>query len=98
MKNITINEIPTLLNMLGNENDKENLLTAIVDDLKDGIGDLQLLANQFDSNDEECEMLNRCCRVMAGTIRDLKAIHSEVKAARLINEAGLKPRKGGAAQ
>lgn len=97
MRNITINEIPTLLNMLGDEGSNENLLTAIVEDLKDGIGDLQLLANQFRSDDEECEMLNRCCRVMAGTIRDLKAIHSEVKAARLISEAGLKPRKGGAA-
>ena len=96
MKNISINEIPTLLNMLGEEGSNENLLTAIVEDLKDGICDLQLLANQFGSDDEECEMLDRCCRVMAGVIRDLKGIHSEVKAARLISEAGLKTKKGGA--
>lgn len=93
---LRIEDIPTLENWLGDGEDDDNLAKALVEDLKDCIGDLQLLTFNFASDSEELEILNRSCRLVARVVRDIKNINSEAKAAEIISAAGLKTRKGGA--
>lgn len=93
---LRIEDIPTLENWLGDGEDSDNLAKALVEDLKDCIGDLQLLTFNFASDSEELEILNRSCRLVARVVRDIKNINSEAKAAEIISAAGLKTRKGGA--
>ena len=93
---LRIEDIPTLENWLGDGEDGDNLAKALVEDLKDCIGDLQLLTFNFASDSEELEILNRSCRLVARVVRDIKNINSEAKAAEIISAAGLKTRKGGA--
>lgn len=95
---LRIEDIPTLENWLGDGEDSDNLAKALVEDLKDCIGDLQLLTFNFASDSEELEILNRSCRLVARVVRDIKNINSEAKAAEIISAAGLKTRKGGATQ
>ena len=94
---LRVEDIPTLENWLGDGEDSDNLAKALVEDLKDCIGDLQLLTFNFASDSEEFEILNRSCRLVARVVRDIKNINSEAKAAEIISAAGLKTRKGGAA-
>lgn len=96
MSTLKISDIPTLENWLGDGEDSDNLAKALVEDLKDCIGDLQLLTFNFASDSEELEILNRSCRLVARVVRDIKNINSEAKAAEIISAAGLKTRKGGA--
>lgn len=93
---LRVEDIPTLENWLGDGEDSDNLAKALVEDLKDCIGDLQLLTFNFASDSEELEILNRSCRLVARVVRDIKNINSEAKAAEIISAAGLKTRKGGA--
>ena len=99
MNTLRVTDIPILAEwcqaLAGNE--AESLLTSHIDDLKECISDLQLLADNYATGDEEREMLNQSSRAMASVVHDLKTLRSEMKAALLISEAGLKPKKGGEA-
>lgn len=91
---LRIEDLPTLENWLGDGEDSDNLAKALVEDLKDCIGDLQLLTFNFASDSEELEILNRSCRLVARVVRDIKNINCEAKAAAIISAAGLKTKKG----
>lgn len=103
MSTLKIIDIPTLARWTEvgvNEND--NALNGYINSLKDSISELVWLEdnNAPCGNHEpspEYVALNKSCRLLANLLSDLKNIRSEMKAALLISEAGLKPKKGGEA-
>lgn len=97
MNNTRLCDIPKLGEWFGDEGSKEsdNLISAHINELKDCISELQFMAENFGSDDEERRMLNHSSRQMASVLHDLKSIRSEVRTASLIREFGAKLQKGG---
>ena len=101
MNTLKISDIPTFdrwTEVGMNEND--NALNGYINSLKDSISELVLLEDDnapFGDSEPSAEYvaLNKSCRLLANLLSDLKNIRSEVKAARLINDTGLKVKKGG---
>lgn len=94
---INICDVKSLEQLFGDyhcSND-DNMISAYINDLKDGIGNLQMIADGYDAEDEEREMLNMSSRTMALILYDLKRIRSEIRAAAIIDQAAQKGKKGG---
>lgn len=100
MKTIPINDIPTLAVWLSDFEaiEKDNMVSAYINEMKDCIVALQYMVDDFGSDDEKREMLNHSSRLMASVLHDLKSLRSDVRASIIIAEAGLKPKKGGVQQ
>ena len=77
--------------------EKDNTISAYITEMKDCIVALQYMVDDFGADDEKREMLNHSSRLMASVLHDLKALRGDVRAAKIISEAGLNPKKGGAA-
>ena len=101
MKNLRLSELPTLLSWLTEPSPEDSTIQLMVEELQSDITGLIAVEDLFapaDKNDisEEYTTINTCCRRLAHLVSDLKAIRREVQAAKLISDAGLKPKKGGA--
>lgn len=99
MNALKISDISKLAEWFGNfENiDKDNMISAYINEMKDCIVDLQLMVDNYNPDDKEREMLNHSSRLMASVLNDLKGLRSQVKAAAIISAAGIDLKKGGAA-
>ena len=98
---LKIEDIPTLARWteVGVSED-DNSLNGYIKDLQTRISELVKIEDDFaplpgDEQSEEYTIINQSCRLMALLCSELKSIRSEIKAAKLISDAGLKPRKGG---
>lgn len=76
MKNIPINDIPTLAGWFGDFEaiEKDNIISAYINEMKDCIVALQFMVDDFRPDDEKREMLNHSSRLMASVLHDLKAL------------------------
>ena len=101
MKNLRLSELPTLLSWLTEPSPEDSTIQLMVEELQSDITGLIAVEDLFapvDKDDitEEYTAINTCCRRLAHLVSDLKAIRREAQAAKLISDAGLKPKKGGA--
>lgn len=100
---LRIEDIPTLARWteVGVTED-DNSLNGYIKGLQSQISELVTVEDYFASpqgedQSNEYTIINKSCRLMALLCSELKSIRSEIKAAKLISDAGLKPGKGGAA-
>jgi hypothetical protein len=101
MSTLKISDIPTLARWteVGVTED-DNSLNGYINSLKDTISELVLIEDDnapFGDRapSREYTIINKSCRLLANLLSDLKSIRREVHTARLINEAGQNPKKGG---
>lgn len=101
MKTLKVSDIPTFAGWVAESTTPDdNLLNGYINDLQDDISGLVMIEDYFSPNpgdepSEEYTALNTCARRVAHLVSDLKAIRREVRAARLLSEAGLVAKKGG---
>ena len=102
MSTLKISDIPTLARWTEvgvTEND--NSLNRYIDSLKDTIGELVWLEDnntplKGEEPSREYTIINKSCRLLANMLSDIKAIRREVRTAKLLYEAGIETKKGGA--
>ncbi len=100
MKNLRLSELPTLLSWLNEPSTDDCSIQAMIEDFQSDITGLIAVEDLFtpadkDDISEEYTIINTCCRRLAHMVSDLKTIRREAQAAKLISDAGLKPKKGG---
>lgn len=101
---LRIDDIPTFEGLIeGSPSPDDNMLTEYIRDFQSDICGLVMIKELYsplkgDEPSEEYNILNECSTRLAHLVSDLKAIKREIHVAKLIGEAGLKTRKGGATQ
>ena len=101
---LKIEDIPTFSGWVDESTSPDdNMLNGYIKDLQSDISGLVMVEDYFspgkdEEPSEEYAILNECSRRLAHLVSDLKAMRREIHAAKLISEAGLKTRKGGATQ
>ena len=99
---LKIEDIPTFAGWVDESTSSDdNMLNGYIKDLQSDISGLVMVEDYFspgkdEEPSEEYVILNECSRRLAHLVSDLKAIRREILAAKLISEAGLKTKKGGA--
>lgn len=100
---LRIEDIPTFAGWVEESaTPEDNMLNGYIKDLQSDISGLVMVEDYFspgkdEEPSEEYAILNECSRRLAHLVNDLKAMRREIHAAKLISDAGLKTRKGGAA-
>lgn len=101
---LRIEDIPTFEGLIEESpSPDDNMLTEYIRDFQSDICGLVMIKELYsplkgDDPSEEYNILNECSTRLAHLVSDLKAIKREIHVAKLIGEAGLKTRKGGATQ
>ena len=99
---LKIEDIPTFAGWVDESTSSDdNMLNGYIKDLQSDISGLVMVEDYFSKGkdeepSEEYVILNECSRRLAYLVSDLKAMRREILAAKLISEAGLKTKKGGA--
>lgn len=101
MNTLKISDIPTLARWteVGMTED-DNSLNVYIKELQVRISELVTVEDNFaplpgEGQSKEYTIINKSCRLMASLCSELKSMRSEIKAAKLISDAGLTAREGG---
>jgi hypothetical protein len=101
MSTLKISDIPTFAEWISESTTPDdNMLNDYINGLQENISGLVAIEDflspcKGEEPSEDYTNINMCCRQLALLVSDLKAIRREVHTAGLLNETGLKPRKGG---